>query len=315
MEIVYLDQNKWIELARAHTGKACPDSTKELYTQLTKAVESGKVLFPLSASHIIETSKRNDAISRAELVETQAVFSRGYCYRSRKSRLTVEIGQALQRIFNLTPSTLPLHWAIAPCFLEAFEPMDSLIASTPERQRIERLLKHFTPAETYIEFMKQQDDSVRRLVHNKITNELSSLIDRIENRRTKLSGEKFETRRRIHLAQLFLEHQEKFIRTLISLGIPIEEYEKLGEKLKPLIEDVPTLNIEAELAARLEAEPGPLSTNDFFDMQSFYTAIPYCSWIIAEKASISRAKQAKFHSKYNVKLSHSILELINRYQA
>lgn len=114
MEIVYLDQNKWIELARAHTGKACPDSTKELYTQLTKAVESGKVLFPLSASHIIETSKRNDAISRAELVETQAVFSRGYCYRSRKSRLTVEIGQALQRIFNLTPSTLPLHWAIAP---------------------------------------------------------------------------------------------------------------------------------------------------------------------------------------------------------
>jgi hypothetical protein len=34
---------------------------------------------------------------------------------------------------------------------------------------------------------------------------------------------------------------------------------------------------------------GALSTNDAFDMQSFFTAILYADRIVAEKAAISRA--------------------------
>ena len=83
MDIVYLDQNKWIELARVQAGAVTSGPTADLYSQLLAAVECGKVLFPLSVSHVLETSKRNEPISRGHLAETQAKLSRGYAYRSR----------------------------------------------------------------------------------------------------------------------------------------------------------------------------------------------------------------------------------------
>ena len=87
VDIVYLDQNKWIELARVQAGSGRVGPITDLYAQLLYAVESGQVLFPLSVSHVLETSKRNEPISRGHLAETQAKLSRGYVYRSRAGRL------------------------------------------------------------------------------------------------------------------------------------------------------------------------------------------------------------------------------------
>jgi hypothetical protein len=58
---------------------------------------------------------------------------------------------------------------------------------------------------------------------------------------------------------------------------------------------------------------GTIHQNDLFDMQAFYTAIPYSSLVIAEKASISRARQAKLDVKYQVKLSSSLDDLLHKY--
>ena len=112
MDIVYLDQNKWIELARVQAGLES-GPTADLYAQLVTAVQSGLVLFPLSASHVLETSKRNDPISRGHLAETQAKLSRGFAYRSRAGRLEVEIRVALLRLFKIEMAELPRNWAIA----------------------------------------------------------------------------------------------------------------------------------------------------------------------------------------------------------
>jgi hypothetical protein len=57
MDIVYLDQNKWIDLARVQAGTETSGPIAILYPELINAVRSKKVLFPLSASHILETSK------------------------------------------------------------------------------------------------------------------------------------------------------------------------------------------------------------------------------------------------------------------
>src|SRR3546814_7006825 len=54
--------------------------------------------------------------------------------------------------------------------------------------------------------------------------------------------------------------------------------------MRALLEDVPTMNVEVEMAARLESKTGALSANDVLDIQSFYTAIPYSDRVVAEKA-------------------------------
>jgi hypothetical protein len=67
------------------------------------------------------------------------------------------------------------------------------------------------------------------------------------------------------------------------------------------------------MAARLESQTGSIRPNDVIDMQSFYTAIPYSNRVIAEKASISRARQAKLDVRYSVALSEHLATLLDMY--
>lgn len=104
------------------------------------------------------------------------------------------------------------------------------------------------------------------------------------------------------------------IKATLALGHTFEELQALGEKaMVALIEDVPTLNVEAEMAARLESETRPIDANDVIDMQSFYTAIPYSNRVVAEKASISRARQAKLDARYPALLSERLESLLDVY--
>ena len=314
MDIVYLDQNKWIELARVRSGAVRSGPMAELYSQLHAAVEAGRVLFPLSASHVLETSKRNDPESRAHVAATQAALSKGVAYRSRASRLWGEICSTMHQIFGSPPVNLPRHWFLAESFLEAFEPLDSLISQADDVQRMSRILRAIHPADLYIAYMTGQDDAIRRIAHTSLEKGIAELVSRIEIRRQKLAGERVDLRRRAYLVQLFFDHEELFIRIADHLGYSYEHLKSIGASaVKALVEDVPTLNVEAEMSARLEAESGALTTNDVLDMQSFYTAIPYSSRVIAEKASISRARQSKLDVRYSVTLSHSLTDLLDLY--
>jgi hypothetical protein len=64
--LIYLDQNKWIELARATAGKATPQLI-QILDLLRESKRQGLNLFPLSLAHFIETNKRRDLKSRSRL--------------------------------------------------------------------------------------------------------------------------------------------------------------------------------------------------------------------------------------------------------
>lgn len=313
-DIVYLDQNKWIELARVEAGTHTSGPVADLYPELISAVQAEKVLFPLSASHVLETSKQNDPAKRGLLAETQAKLSRGFVYRSQAGRLEVEVRAALHRLFGVAPPDLPPRWAIAPGFLQAFEPMDALIAPDSEVKRLARINAYMEPASQYVHFMKNQDDGRRRAAHVKLAAGAAELVTRIEARRARLSGDSVDLHRRAYAVELFMEHQDRFLRILNHLGFSFDQLKALGDQaVRSLIEDVPTLDVEARMAARLESKSGAIDPNDVFDMQAFYTAIPYSSWVIAEKGSISRAWQAKLDTRYQVKLSKSLTDLLHVY--
>ena len=314
VEVVFLDQNKWIDLARVEAGKIGTGPLVELYSQLSRAVDEGRVIFPLTASHILETSKRNDPLSRMLLAQTQARLSKGYVYRSRAGRLLVEMRFALQGLFGELPSTLPVNWAVAPGFLQAFEPMDELVASPVDAERSRRLNANIDPRVLYVDYMQNQDDPRRRVAHEKLISGIAALVARIEARRSLLVGDSVDLRRRAYCAALFLDHQDAMIKVLYALGHTIGEMRALGpEAVINFIEDVPTLKVESEMAARLEASTGSIEPNDVFDMQSFYTAIPYSSRLVAEKGFISLAKQARLDVRYQVLLSRSLPDLLGVY--
>ena len=67
---IYLDQNKWIDLARARTGHALGKTYIAAYEAAKATVEAGRASFPLSSAHYFETHKPADAQRRVDLAHT-----------------------------------------------------------------------------------------------------------------------------------------------------------------------------------------------------------------------------------------------------
>lgn len=76
MKYIYLDQNKWIELAK---GLKKEDLKYiKLYEFIIKKLNNGAWAFPLSSIHITETMKRRDETSRKDILDLMFTISRGY---------------------------------------------------------------------------------------------------------------------------------------------------------------------------------------------------------------------------------------------
>ncbi|MDR6965748.1 MULTISPECIES: hypothetical protein [Shewanella] len=316
MDIIFLDQNKWIDLAGVEAGKASSPQLVALYNELIAAVESGRAIFPLTVSHILETSKRNDPTSRGHVATAQARLSKGYVFRSRKTRLLIEMRVALQQLFDETSLALSDNWVVAPGFMQAFEVFDEMVASTPEAQHTRWLNKYLDPREQFLDYMLNQDDSARRAAHVAFAAESAALVERIEKRRGLLEGESGDLRKRAYSAKLFLDHQGYVAHVLQSLGHTVDEMKAKGPKaIASFLENVPTLNIEAEMAVKLEAQSRAIEENDIRDMLSFNTALPYASSIVGEKRFVSLAKQANLDKKYGTSISKSLDSLLGVYSA
>lgn len=314
MDIIFIDQNKWIELAKVEAGKDLSSEISSLYENLISAVENGKAIFPLTTSHIIETSKRNDPESRLHLTMTQARLSKGFVFRSRKSRVLVEMCNALRRIFDEEPANLPSNWVIAG-FIQAFENLDLLVATDKNLETSLLINEHTNPQSLYLEFMMYSDDKVRREAHIKTQAESEALINSIEQRRLLYANYPQATRKRAYSANVFMEHQNILAEALQITGHTLDDMRAFGDQvIVNFIKDVPTLNIEIEIISKLELRNTKMQTNSLFDMSSFSTAIPYCRYIVAEKDFVSLAKQTKLHEHYNTNISHSLVALIDLYE-
>src|SRR6266850_1141034 len=96
--VVYLDQNKWIELARMIHGKD-QSKTAEIVVSLKAALEVGALALPLSAIHYMETARISNAGKKARLGAVMWEFSKGKTIASFKSIVTHELEDALGMFF------------------------------------------------------------------------------------------------------------------------------------------------------------------------------------------------------------------------
>lgn len=314
MDVIFLDQNKWIELARVEAGKVTSGPLITLYTCLKALVNRGEIIFPLSVSHIIETSRRNDQVSRAHLAKTQAALSKGRVLRSRKARLLMEIRAALLKAFGEPLIALPDHCAIVPGFMQAFEHYDELSASPYDVVTTRHLNTHIDPRELLYNFLTNQNDEDRRQAIAAFSANARDLISQFERRRHELQSVNNEMRWRIYGAKLFDEHQSLICKQLVTIGKSIDDLKALGDSvITALLDNIPTLNVERNLAVKLETQSRSLNSNDLLDMYSMCAAIPYSTHVVAEKMFISLARQCKLDSAYKSTLSTELSVLADLY--
>jgi len=103
LTVVYLDQNKWIELARIKNGKDSSVRARQLLDEIDVARECGFV-FPLSAVHILEFARISDNKRRARLGKVMWEYSEGVTTIPLRELLWWELEVAFaQKGYAVTP--------------------------------------------------------------------------------------------------------------------------------------------------------------------------------------------------------------------
>ncbi|TDO33205.1 hypothetical protein EV643_1333 [Kribbella sp. VKM Ac-2527] len=97
---VYLDQNKWVDLARAAVGHPLGEPFQDALAMCRAAVQSGIVSFPLDMYRYWETSKRGSDRSRNEVVDVMRELSRQHTMAVPVAVLDHELDLALQRRYG-----------------------------------------------------------------------------------------------------------------------------------------------------------------------------------------------------------------------
>ncbi len=136
------------------------------------------------------------------------------------------------------------------------------------------------------------------------------LISRIEARRALVAGEALAMRKRAYGARLIIDELDFILDTARGLGLQWSTVVDIGSSLmRSIVTDVPTLNIERELAVRLEDQKKNVTENDLRDMMAFTTVLPFADVIVAEKQFVNLARQARLDKRYKTTLLTSIYDL------
>jgi hypothetical protein len=109
MKIIYLDQNKWIDLAKSYHGKDNDPELKATLAYLLRETQQGSIVLPLSATHYMEIARIGDPQRRGRLATVMWELSGGTTIASYRAMLIHELECALSRRFaHVNPPTFTL---------------------------------------------------------------------------------------------------------------------------------------------------------------------------------------------------------------
>jgi hypothetical protein len=166
------------------------------------------------------------------------------------------------------------------------------------------------PSEALFDFLACSDEQVRREGVRRYSADSIDLIARIEARRAGASGESLALRRRAYGARLIIDELEFILAAGRRLGLEWSDVRDIGGSLlRSLTVDVPVLRVERELVIRLEDQARAVTENDLRDMSAFTAVLPLADIVVAEKAFVNLARQARLGELYGTRLLTSIFAL------
>ncbi|WP_099827408.1 hypothetical protein [Oceaniglobus indicus] len=305
-EILYLDQNAWVSLARGAWDK---ERYPQDYTRLVKVVEAlqnKRYIVPLSFANIYETLKINDPIRRANMARTQVTISQGQVFRSRRRILSDLLGAYLADKFRIAHEPLDDHWFLSDLWFEAvadYSPDTFGLALSSAF--LDQMFSN--PAGMLFDYLTAGDEEVRLEGVRCFSAASFDLIAEIEARRAIVAAEGLAFRKRAYGARLMIDELDFILATGQRLGLGWKNVRDIGSSLvRSIPVDVPIFATERELAIRLEDQERPIVENDLRDMSAFAITLPLADIVIGEKAFINLARQAGLGTTFSTRLLTSI---------
>lgn len=320
---VYLDQNKWIDLARAAKGTPQGAPFRDVLDVATAAAEAGLASFPLDVSRYMETAKRGSYESRLELATVMLRLSRLDTIAPPSVILPAEIDAALRRRCGRPETPRPLR---------VFERgIDHALGGRLEESRIElpegltvppgylaqvnetlRLVLEtvaltgpppgMTLPPGYAEVIAAMTQDREYAAHE---NDLAALM--AEHGHNK--GDRLD---RAVLGTELRDISRPVVEALVRADIDPQSFvDVLGrEGLASFLDDLPSRAVTTSMRRRKHAETQQRwEQNDLNDVVSLPVAAAYCDVVVTERQWTSRMRQAKVDTRYGTVLLADLREL------
>jgi hypothetical protein len=287
---VYLDENKWIDLARAVSGHPEGEKFKTAAMMVAAAVGRGEASFPLSAGHMFETWKQKSGRRRREVATTMLTISKNHAIAPHCELIPGEIDRALRSRFGRPINCLPLQpfgkgikhrsGQYAPPITDglrarvlASEPslsqselsdaIDLLLLAGP-REDLPIAGVSLPPGKPAQDFAREQNEQVQRFIDHAADKDM---------------------RRRGVAARELIGLQEVLEAGLARANVSWHALMELGaDEVTSFMLDLPSRAAGLELMWRqFDNQQTKWKPNDLIDIGYLSTAVAYCDIVVTER--------------------------------
>jgi len=318
MLTVYLDQNKWIDLARAYHDRADGRPFLDVLELAEYASEHRLASFPLSTMHYLETWKHADEGKRERLALVMARLSRFDTIASISHVLPAEIEAALNRLFGrpARPRRLRvfgrgISHAFGKDLTIKLQRVEDIPASIQDELHHELWkLSEFwyigalRPSE---EVPPLQTEGLNRFSTEFMDAEKTIVAAMEEARAAK------DDRDRVALVRTVLDviAAGPLFDICARAGVTREEFYSLGaEGLLRFVQLLPSRHVNFELQKlRYEDSALPRREGDLLDLEALSIAVAYCDVVITERHWVHLIKRAGLHKLRNTTVLSDLRQL------
>ncbi|MCL1977080.1 MAG: hypothetical protein FWG55_03085 [Candidatus Bathyarchaeota archaeon] len=307
-KIIYLDQNAWIEISRFKEGETS-FCDKDLFDQIIEVRDSGKAIFPVSFTHLLEISAINKIEQRKSLLPIMLDISQFYTFKQDYNAI---IGFEVENLV-LKKLGLPLinirHTLVGKGVLDFMR--SSLTVSSK------------TLSSDTLEIMSQI--LLKKLANPEIVSEIMTKIPRQKIEKDELKN--FEDMRQ-HLKKFNTYKQRRYIsfwinteKTILPLlysslkRLNVSDTALFAKKIiagdiEKFFAELPTALCYFTLLFQMtEPYSRKFTVNDLYDIWHLALSIPYCDIVVTDKYCTSIVKQTKLDTICGTKILSSISDL------
>jgi hypothetical protein len=290
--IVYLDQNKWIELARILHGKDTSSRARRVLRDFEAARVEGRATFPLSSFHYIETSRVSNVGRKVRLGAAMWHFSRGTTIIGYQAIVRHELEVALAKHFpQVSPSRIDV---LGKGHAHAF--------CSPPLRGVLQLLEEEVERSILMgnELLGIKPPSFYSTTHRE--NFLQHLLT-LHARYKEVSS---ELRENWLYAMSTIDILNPINDVMVQHGLEKTAMDGLGEeRLKQVIDDMPTRRVDLHLHRQVLRNPNYTArVSDLEDWGGLAVASCYCDVVICEKHMADMLRRDSFttHARVEVAL-------------
>lgn len=314
---IYLDQAKWIDLAKFRAGHQGGNKFAEVFELATVAVAQKRASFVLSCAHYYETQKRRAGKSRANLGDTMAELSRFHAIAPVNKIVPAEIRHYL--------GEAPVESQIAlfgigyrHAFATNLDLMShlefDLINALPVSHRAQlksianELVERFVLAAP-----EDAPDAARKMFET--ASNISSSAEIFATSQSELNRRIDDQKLRGRLKDVaVISEIADILAPLMAecdrLGVDLDQL--LGSKgsIRNLLNGLPSRWVMSELRrVRLRNPQQPWKGNDLNDLLSLSIAVPYCDVVVTERQWARHINQLGLAERFGTVVLHDLTSL------